>query len=554
MTFLKEKLTAANAESRDTMDIRYLDISWYNTDEIKEALDVGHDISDTTLFLLGYERWGGDFFNRLNADFAVVLHDPKKKRLVAARDCLGMRSLYYVEQGGEFFFSPDIDELFELAGLQKKIRAASVRSILDHGAVDYEETMYEKVRRVPPGHYVAIDKGILRLVRYWFPEKICINYSISFEEACKKFFSLFKNAVQSRLDDLSETAFELSGGLDSSSIVALANADYPGQSINTFSLRFSRCHCDESNYIQAFTEKKGVQLHLIEGGDFDYRGTYTFAHMYTISPHWPITSTYATILPLLEAIREQGKSVVVTGQGGDHVCTGGRFTAGDLLRRGRLFDAFVELLYCLPFPVRFRDLFIPVLGMKGKRRIKQIFRSLPFTRKEKSSMFQDLFHLKEIESPLLFEEISFLLSPRQVTLWDTVFPPLEKKFGVRFRHPFFDKQLIEYALTLPPEYKRYRGGTKVILKSAMQEILPERIRKRRGKVEFSELLVQQIQTLDLHLLFTKSFLITAKHIKCREIKKMIAEFESKKYNQISRLWRAINLEIWMKETSNEVEI
>ena len=211
------------------MKIVYSDLSIYNKEEVVSTLEVDMSISDEALLLKAYLTWGGTLFNEINGDFAFALHDSRRDEIFAARDPLGIKALYYTQYEGAYHFSDNIDELFAL-GIEKKPNITSIQTLLDQKAVDYEETMYIGMKRVPPGHYIKIFQNKATLSRYWFPEKIKTDYTISLKDAALKFNRLLEKAILSRIEEDSKTAYELSGGVDSSSIVSMVKTLYPEKS------------------------------------------------------------------------------------------------------------------------------------------------------------------------------------------------------------------------------------------------------------------------------------------------------------------------------------
>jgi asparagine synthase (glutamine-hydrolysing) len=105
---------------------------------------------------------------------------------IKSRDPLGVKELYYIKTEKGYCFSSNIGDFFEVYGLKKRPNLRSMRTIMQCFAVDYHETMYEGVYRLPPGHRIHIEGGKTRIDRYWFPENIEINYSITEEEAALK--------------------------------------------------------------------------------------------------------------------------------------------------------------------------------------------------------------------------------------------------------------------------------------------------------------------------------------------------------------------------------
>lgn len=163
-----------------------------------------------------------------------MLRDILTKNYFAARDAAGTIPLYYTIQDGIFYHSSDISELFKFADIKKEPDIESMNMLLYYGTIDYSATMYKGIKRLPPGHSMTVDENAnVQIERYWKPEDITINRNINEEEAKEKFLEIFQQAIEECVDNFSTTAFDLSGGLDSSSIVTLAKYKYPHMEVNS---------------------------------------------------------------------------------------------------------------------------------------------------------------------------------------------------------------------------------------------------------------------------------------------------------------------------------
>ncbi len=536
------------------MEFKYSNLSLYNREEILNKLNLNMQYSNQELLVKAYQTWGENFLNEINGDFAFALYDSKKNELFAARDPLGIKALYYTVADEQYYFSENIDELFQLSGMKKQPNIKSMYTLLNQRAVDYEETMYHGINRIPPGHYLKIIDGKVTLVRYWYPEKIQIDYSISLENAAIKFNQLFEEAIMSRIDDDEETAYELSGGLDSSSIVSVLKTKYPEKVIDTYSMCFNGFRCDEYQYVRAMENKFSFHTVKIDSRGIDYKDRFDFKFNYRMSPHWPITTTFTMLFHMAEKMSNDEKKIVITGQGGDHLLGGHCYVLADLLRRLEFGKALNELTHTFYSPSGFlRCGILPLLTQKQKEFIKKIFSSF-YRRKNvvESENIADLFCIKDIASVLKRSTLNPLISAAQSTIMDgNVLHAIENTYHIEFRHPFFDKKLVEFVLSLPPEYRYSQGKGKVLLRRAMEKILPEKIRLRKDKAEFSEVLVQQLHVIDINKLLKKSNLASLGLIEQRKIDAMICSFENRNYSELVFLWIIVNLEYWYRNMNSQ---
>ena len=534
------------------MEFRYSKLTLYNRDELICKLNIDSEYSNEALVLKAYQVWGERMLDEINGDFAFALYDSDKAELFSARDPLGIKSLYYVTVDGQYFFSDSIDELFLLSGIEKEPNLKSMNMLIHQSAVDYEDTMYCNVKRIPPGHYLITSLKKEMLVRYWYPEKIEIDYSISLKNAAVEFNRLFEEAVVSRIGSDTETAYELSGGLDSSSIVSVVKKKCPSNTIDTYSMCFTNLQCDEYPYIQSLEEKYIFHTKKVNIEKIDYKNNYDFSFNYKMNPHWPITTTFTMYFPLIEKMSDDKKKIIITGQGGDHLLTGNCYILADFIKRFKFKKLVNELIHIRHSPIyhSLGCIILPLITAKQKGFIKKILPSF-FKRNSisKNEPTRDLFQLRKIASASQMHDISQFISAAKSTLLDgNIFHVIENTYGVEFRHPFFDKKLIEFVLSLPPEYKYSQGWIKILLRYAMKDILPEKIRSRRDKAEFSEILTQQLNAVDIRGIMANSSLVSLGLIRKERIDVLIDSFENNDNTELLFLWKIVNLEYWYRYT------
>jgi len=498
--------------------------------------------------LAHYAEAGDALPKKLEGDFSFVIHDLKNDRYFASRDILGIKPLYYVKTASGFHFATDIGELLALPGVEKQPNILSMKTMLFHNTVAFDETMYQGIHRVPPSHYVVVEKGNMRKQRYWFPEQIKKNYTISEEDAAARVKELLERSILRAAPSLEKTAFEVSGGLDSSSIVSLLAKKFDPSSIDCYSQSFDGMDCDEGEYTDSLVEKYGLNIRKVDAAALDYERKYSLENLYTIAPYWPITLSFAIGLPEYEQAAKDGKRVIVTGQGGDHLFQGSTSVYLDLLRRGRLVMLAQELKEAKkPWRIVRNTILKPLLGSDLVNLIRKwkgsTTSSDPF---DNDSLDGNINSMVKAGSSSQQKAIDTLLSAFSSTLFDCgIFHPAESNFGLEMRHPFFDKRLIEFILTLPPEMFYQRQHTKWILRTAMQDVLPDKIRDRNNKAEFSSPIRKQLETIDIVTLSSSRWLVRLGILNDNVFDYYIGQ-DIKKAGiiTIARLWRIINIEYW----------
>jgi len=503
-----------------------------------------------------YDLYGEAMPEKLKGSFAFALYDSINECMFCARDPLGLAPFYYTKTDTGYRFASDISTLLSLPQVSKKPNLRSMSTMMQCFAVDYHDTMYQGIYRLPPGHRMRIENGKKRIERYWFPEKIEINYRISEKEAAQKLKELFGRAVDNSVSTLKETAFELSGGLDSSSVVSLLAQKYDASQIDSYSMSFEGLVCDEGAYVDAILAQYPLCHRKIPVGGLDYRDAYSLESLYALSPNWPISLTFAMLVPMLARMKEEGKKVVVTGQGGDHLFTGTPYVLYDLFVRGKFMAFYKELRsYRRPWNACKAYVLRAILGERSVEKIKKMLRK---EQKEKTfwdrCSIEDLSGQAGIKNPAFRNDLDTVTAACHSTVMDgNIFHCAENYFGIAYRHPFFDKELVEFALSLPPEMKYGNRTIKRILRKAMQGILPEKINRRRDKAEFSEVITGQIDAVDLDVLFEDPYLVKLGLLTHSDIAQCREAYHSKKPGYVSYLWTMINVEYWYRYNQFEEE-
>lgn len=429
-----------------------------------------------------------------------------------------------------------------------------MEAIVHHSTIPYTDTMFEGIKRLPPGHLMSITPdGRSTIERYWKPETIEIDYRISEAEAVTKFRQLFDQAISERIDDLGVTACELSGGLDSSSVLSWIKHQHPGNTITAFSMTFDSLEkCNETSYINLIKNQYDINLVKLSTDTLDYENRFNLEYNYKLNPHWPIFITYTMGFPLVETARAMGIKTVLTGQGGDHLMSGNFLCLNDYFKQFRWLELYTELSASKnPFRLIKRYILLPFLGEKNKKLILTIIH--PFRKKKKRSSktrqlpFREYSELYNGNSLSFKYDLSKLLHSTNSALYEnSYYHVAETVFGVEFRHPFFDRRLIEFMLSLPPKYKLYKGRSKFLLRKALKGILPEKIRLRTDKAIFNDVLRQQIDAIDLDSLLDDAYIAKMDIIDQSRINEMKNRYQDGNQKNIIYFWQIINLEYWYR--------
>ena len=446
-------------------------------------------VTDAALILLAWEKWGKSCTEHLIGDFAFAVYDQQEDFLFFTRDHIGIRPFYYVLTDSLFCFASEIMPLFKVEGVEKVIDEAMEEKYFRCRNLDYEETFFTGVKRLPPASCGVLKEGQLSLQRYWFPEKIEIDKEIAFEEAVKKFRAILTEAVRCRMRTRSPIGCELSGGLDSTSVFSLAVTLRQDAPLIPISKHFGKMKCDESSYSELAAREKGYTLETIRMDRLDFKEKYSLDRYYSQFQDWPQGVFFMGIFPVAERMKSLDVHVLLTGQGGDHVCRGSGYVMADYFRSFRWFKLAQELSKWEWSGRAFKSHVlrpnIPDGLIKFIRKLKKSDHVLPCGHAP--------LLLREQQSFAFAEELEMMTGQRSAFLLDAMTYHDAESLGIESRHPFFDKRLVEFSLSLPSEYKLANGYTKRILRASLADILPKKIGRRKDKAEFGEMLNLQMK-------------------------------------------------------------
>lgn len=480
------------------------------------AFDDRH--SDADLIARAYGRWGTDAVRRLLGDFAFVLWDGATRRLLCARDPLGIRPLYRRAVGSTWAVASEVGAL---AALDDERAAPSATALALFALQEYRDSgpsLIEGVEALPPGTLLVVADGSARLRRYWSPIEHATHRQDDqqdFEEQARRVGEVLSAAVSCRLDDQNPTAIELSGGLDSTAVAASAArlATPPPIALH---LRFAALPCDETSHATAVARHLGLELCEHEGADPEATRP-RFAAEQPDLLYYPTQSCFE---PLLAAARRRGVRTVLTGLGGDQLFDETRvecaaaLRAGDLRRLARLSGLAKRPLSRDPYRLLVQRALRPLVPEPWRRALRRL-RPTPqaaLLRRPATEAALALVYDRmrreaaeagsDVIARRLTEELARFTTA--VPLWQS--DQLAARTGLEIRHPLLDRRLVELALAMPYRWRARRGvlKSKPVLRHAVAPLVGTELLRRSPAAEFSPLLDRAL-FVDHHAMVTDLF-------------------------------------------------
>lgn len=457
-----------------------------NRSELVEAL-TDSAASDGDLALAAYQRWGTDAFARLVGPFALVLVDRQERRILAARDALGGRSVYWFRDGRGLLVASELPLLLRHPGVSGEVDETSLAHYFAVEAPPPGTTYFAGVHEVPPGHYAFLTSEREEVARYWPPSSIDpIRYRRDVEYV-EHFRDLLAQAVRCRLPREDDVAVLMSGGLDSTSVAATAAAEGSGsgRSVHSISWVFDQLpQADERRFIEPVVERHRLQRHYVLGDDeWPLRDLATWP----VRADAPWQGPYCRLQDSAYRVaRENGVSVLLTGEFGDHLFADSAFWLRDWLThrglavglRGLLLEIAERGLTSVLRSGPLRSAASRALGWRGRRSAPPAW----LTPKACSLVAAARESARQVGFPLAVRESSApyprILDPL-CALASSLEHPAARRAGIDLRRPYRDRRLIEFILAIPAHLLQRPGATKWILRQAMRGVLPEEVRQRR---------------------------------------------------------------------------
>lgn len=552
----KDKKLAITADAR--IDNRQELLETFNLDESLK-------ISDSYLILLAYNKWGERCPEKLLGDFTFAIWDGIQEKLFCARDHIGVKPFYYYLADDIFIFATEMKAIFSIPNIKKQINEEQIANFLASLYADQEITFYKNIFRLPPANSITILKDEIFIENYW---SLNPDYELDLDsdiEYSDKFLEIFKEAVKCRLRAILPIGYTLSGGMDSSSVVCMAShilKNKTSESLKTFSNIFDGIpQADERYYINSIISERNIDPYFINAEQISPLDDIE-TMVWHIEEPFLAPNMFLLWSPYSEGKR---KNIRIMLSGFD----------GDTVLHRNILSILTEDLYKwrwkkllkeidgvsdhlnIKRTTLIRRLFLEILMHEDSKRsnILSRFRKKNFSRTgvmNKKFLSQnniehaieffdehyhhDLFnsrilHFRSLNSPLLQSSLEIL-------------DKSSAAFAIESRYPFFDKRLVEFCLALPSDQKMYAGWDRIVLRRAMENILPKEIQWRPKKSSMAPVFTRNLRLLEKEhlkeILFDNSSVIE-KYVNLEKIQIKYYQFMDKEPINVTNLWKVVNL-------------
>lgn len=482
----------------------------FNYVELREAMTRrGHRFrtdSDTEVLLKLYEEKGVDCVGDFNGDFAFALYDRRKRRLVMARDRMGVRPLYYTRRDGALFFASEVKALLTVPGIHAELDPVALDQIFTFWFPLSPRTPFKDILELPPAHVLVAEEQRIVLRPYWRltfgdTDALARNSEAQIAEELRQ---LLTDATRIRLRSDVPVGAYLSGGLDSSIVTAVARRLKPDR-LRTFSVAFEQDEFDESAFQRRTADALGTEHASVTCSNADIGRM--FGEVISATERPILRSAPAPLFRLSHLVKQQGYKVVLTGEGADEV-----FAGYDIMKEAKIRRFCANQPASARRPLLLQKLYPYLPGLKGQSQkyLEAFFRA----RAEEAGdpLFSHLPRFRNTAGTKVFFSGDFAQALHGYDALDELRASLPDEFGrwhpleqsqylesahllpgyilssqgdrvtmahsVEARFPFLDHRVVEFASRIPPHLKMKVLREKHILRRAMADLLPPLIGNR----------------------------------------------------------------------------
>ena len=525
--------------------------------------------SDTETIVHAYEEWGDDCVDHFNGMFAFAIWDQTRRRLLLARDRLGIKPLYWAHRGNLLLFGSEIKAILASGLVDPEARLSALPEFFGTRSTAGAKTLYAGILKLLPGHRLVFEDGDVRISQYW-DVPIGERRRLNAADVVAEFTHRLTESVRSQLMSDVPLGVFLSGGLDSSAIAATM-ARLREQPIETFSVAFEEQAYSELAYSRTVADAIGATRHEVVVGEHDFFGALPKLVWHEDEP---LAHPSSVPLYFVSALARRHVTVVLTGEGSDELLAGyGRYPR-------IAWNWRAATLYERAVPGAIRSAIASgIIPSLPERLARYVRRSFLADQSHEAMIFDSfgsvrLAEQRALVSPALRDSVTagqayapsltyFDRPGKGSTLLDRLLYADMKTYlvellmkqdqmsmaaSIESRVPFLDHTLVEFAARLPDTWKLSGWTTKRVLREAMKSVLPDAILDRpkmgfpvplrawtrgRWKAVVSDVLLDR-RTKERGIIDVPA------------VARLLDEHAAGSIDATDRIWSLLNLEIWFR--------
>jgi asparagine synthase (glutamine-hydrolysing) len=525
-----------------------------NRNELTAELGVPEETPIAEVLSGAFLKWGENCFERIIGDFAAVLFDKRERHLICARDPFAMKPLYYWRNQTTLVFASEIPALFAYPQIQRVPNEETAAELLNWFGFSRANTLFKDIYRLTPGHVLVASRDGVRLRPFWTGTGIRELRLKSDAEYGEAFREVFTKAVHCRIKNVNKVGVRLSGGLDSSTVLATA-AEVAGTSaVQAYSVAGGGMPGDESRFIDSACRHCGRAGTKVAPARISAKEILATASRYMELPDYP---SGAQADSLKYAAQLDGVNLLLTGVGGDDWFFGSALEYADLIRQ---FD-FTGLLEAYRRNKDFGELaesgLAPLLPASMRRALKHLthrhkapawLHSDLVSKVDLYRKTQNAWDVRGYSGLAQRDTLRRATNPLETHLMEME-ERSEWRFGLVQRHPFFDRRVAEFALSIPQEQKqRQPGKYKYILRHAMRGRLPVEVLTRTDSPAGVPAIRNMLLDPMISRMFQKPRIAEFSWIDLKTVQKMHADLSSSEVPALDvlALWRVAGVEAWAR--------
>ncbi len=466
----------------------------YNYKELKKILiDKGYKFQttgDTEVLIKSFDFWGEESFNKFEGMWAVVIYDKNKNTIVFSRDTFGEKPLFYFKNQSGIFFASNINCLLDLIDEKKKINLAHVKRYLVNGYKSLHknnQTFFSGIKDFPKNSIISINKDLKYKKKINWKPNIKVNQSIKYEQAILEIKDILINSVKHKMRSDVDLAFCLSGGVDSNSIVGIAN-NILNKKINAFSIINKDPRFEENKMIDIAASSHSLNHHKIVLNKKNFLNNLETQIVYSGRPIYTISYYLQNFL--MKKISEQGLKVSISGTGADEIFTG-YYDHYNLyakqIQKNKFYRKRVNIFWKKNIKKYVRNPYLQNLNLydKNAKFRKHIYLNSELFSSYLSDGWKENFGEKNFTSDLLKNRMLNELFYEAVPVILSEDDSNSMNYSIENRSPFLDTKLLNYTLNLPSKYFMQNGYSKSLLRDSMKDIVNNKILYNPRKVGFN---------------------------------------------------------------------